>query len=419
MKHLFKISILLLFISSSNLHAQQSITLEQCYTMAKENHPLSKKTELLTTQNKWELQSLDVLKYPRIDLDAQATYQSDVITLPISLPNITIESPDKDQYKATVTASQLIYNGGLIETQKDLKKVQLASQQKEIDIQLHTLKTQINQLYFSILLTEQKLQILLKNSGQLKDKKVEIAKMIASGSTYEKALEPIEIKILELSQTIVEQNAIKLNLFDQLSLVTGQKITSNTMLSVPKQADLNEKPRSEFELFELQKNAIDLQSELQKKQVLPKISAFGTAGYGIPGLNMLDNSFDDFYLAGVKLQWNLFDFNANKKQRLALLSSKDLIDNQQQIFEWSQKNNAQNFQSEIVKYNILLKSDRDIIAYREKMVETASKQLQHDLISTSDYTAEVNKLLEAEINQKVHEIQLALAQANYKITLYE
>ena len=315
--------------------------------------------------------------------------------------------------------SQLIYNGGVIDAQKELKKTQLSSLGKEIDVQLHPLKSQINQIYFSILLTQQKIEVLNENISQLRDRKVEIEKLIATGSIYESAVEPIQVKILELTQNIVELNATKVQLFDQLSLTTGEKINANAVLEIPKSSGLEEKPRAELELFELQKNAVDLQTGLLEKQTLPKISAFATAGYGKPGLNMLNNNFDDYYIAGVKLQWNVFDFHANKKQRLATEFNKDLIDNQKQVFEWNQKNAAQNYQSDILKYQTLLQTDQEIINYRKKIVETAEKQLKHDLITPSDYVSEVNKLLEAEINQKTHEIQLALAQSNYKITLYE
>ncbi|MCC7520242.1 MAG: TolC family protein [Flavobacteriaceae bacterium] len=413
------IAILLLFFSLFESNAQQSITLQQCYDWAKQNHPLQEKSQILSTQSDWEIQALDAQKLPKIDLEAQATYQSDVMVLPISLPNISIESPDKDQYKATLTVSQLIYNGDVIDTQKELKKKLLEAQQKEIEVQLHPLKWQINQLFFGILLLQQKMEILQKNIEQLHNKKIEIEKLIATGSTYESAVEPIQVKILELTQNIVELNAQKLQQFDQLSLILGQKIQANASLNIPEVISPSTLPRSELELFELQKATTDLQKDLLQKQTLPKIMAFGTGGYGKPGLNMLDNSFAEYYMAGVKIQWNVYDFQANKKQRTAIALNKDLIDNQKKVFEWNQNNAVQNYQSEIVKYHTLFQTDQEIIQYRQKIVETAAKQLKHDLITTSDYTAEINKLLEAEINQKTHQILLALAQSNYNTTLYE
>lgn len=409
---------LFLFFNSLLFYSQEKLTLTQCYTLALENHPLQGKSEILQNQTQWELQSLEAQKYPRLDAEVQATYQSDVMLLPISLPNISIEAPEKDQYKATLTASQLIYNGGFIQTQKSLKEAQLATQKTEVEVQLHPLKNQINVLYFNILLLQQKMEILTNSISQLQSKEAEIQKLIATGSTYESALEPVQVKILELTQQLVEINAQKTQLYDQLGLVIGQKITPNTHLEIP--LTLGEtQPRSELAWFELQKNNVDLQTELLKKQTFPKVTAFGTAGYGKPGLNMLSNSFDDYYIVGLKAQWNVFDFHANKKQREALLLQKELIENQRQVFEWNVNQTAENYKLEVVKYQTLLQTDVEIIQYRKKIVETADKQLKHDLITTSDYTAEVNKLLEAEINQKTHEILMALAQANYNTTLYE
>jgi outer membrane protein TolC len=409
---------LFLFFNSLLFYSQEKLSLTQCYTLALENHPLQGKSEILQNQTQWELQSLEAQKYPRLDAEVQATYQSDVMLLPISLPNISIEAPEKDQYKATLTASQLIYNGGFIQTQKSLKEAQLATQKTEVEVQLHPLKNQINVLYFNILLLQQKMEILTNSISQLQSKEAEIQKLIATGSTYESALEPVQVKILELTQQLVEINAQKTQLYDQLGLVIGQKITPNTHLEIPQTLGETQ-PRSELAWFELQKNNVDLQTELLKKQTFPKVTAFGTAGYGKPGLNMLSNSFDDYYIVGLKAQWNVFDFHANKKQREALLLQKELIENQRQVFEWNVNQTAENYKLEVVKYQTLLQTDVEIIQYRKKIVETADKQLKHDLITTSDYTAEVNKLLEAEINQKTHEILMALAQANYNTTLYE
>lgn len=413
-----QIFILFTFIGL-NVFSQEKLSLETCYTLAYQNHPLNKKSELLQTQFDWDTQALNAQKLPKIDLEAQATYQSDVMVLPISLPNIHLDSPDKDQYKSTLTVSELIYNGGLIDAQKELKLNQVALSEFEVKTQLHSLKNQINNLYFNVLLLQQKQMILEKNIQQLQQKKTEIQKLIATGSTYESAIEPIEVKILEIKQTQIELQAQQNTMLQQLGSIIGKKIAENTVLETNIQSFGTREKRTEELVFDQQKEIITLQSDLLKKQTLPKVSAFATAGYGKPGLNMLSNEFDDFYMAGINLKWNVFDFQANKKQRQALLVNQDLIENQRQVFQWNQNLTAENYQSEIEKYQLLLVTDQEIIKYREKIVETAGKQLKHDLITTSDYTAEINRLVEAQINQKSHEIALQLAQTNLNITLYE
>lgn len=415
--HYFAIAIF--FLNVLSIQAQESISLQECYDWAQDQHPLQEKYDLLTKQNILETEVLNTQKYPQIMFEAQATYQSDVVELPFTLPNMDFGSLDKDQYKAALMVNQVIYNGGLTDHQKLIKSKQLAINQEEVTTQLHTLKTQINQAYFSVLLLQEKISIIKKTQIQLTQKQSEINQMVEEGVLYERAVEPVTLAILELKQNEIELNAQRQLWLKQLGLLTGKSFASDTVLNLPKQSSDDLQPRSELSLIELQKEFTDLQSTLIQKQGLPKISAFGTAGYGKPGLNMLSNVFSDYYLAGIKLQWQVYDFNARNKQIEALKVQKEIIDNQKAQFEWNQNLQAENFLSEIDKLKALLATDDEIIYFRKTMVESAEKKLKHDMITIADLTEEINKLKTAEINKTIHEIQLALAMSNYNNTLYD
>ena len=96
MKQFTTILLLLLFVPS---FAQQKITLEDCYFWAEKNYPLAKQTNLLQQKSAFEIAALNKAKLPTINLNAQATYQSDVIGLPAAITNAT--PLNKDQYRAT------------------------------------------------------------------------------------------------------------------------------------------------------------------------------------------------------------------------------------------------------------------------------------------------------------------------------
>jgi len=410
----------LLLVSTFGVLAQEVLTLETCYNLAEKNHPLQQKIDLLEIQNELEQDILSIHKLPKFELAGQATYQSDVVQIPISLPNLEIESPNKEQYKATFTASQLIYNGGLIEAQQKSKKADFEAKKQEVSVKVHQLKNQINQLYFSILLIDQTKLVLEKNTDQLQEKITEIESLINNGIASENAPDPLKMKVLELQQKNIELLANRSELLNKLGLLIGKSLTNTTQISLPQvYISEHQNKRPELALFELQKNIVNANTEILKKSNYPKISAFGTGGIGNPGLNMLDNSLQEFYMVGAKVQWNVFDWSANKKQAQALIINKDIIEVQKDVFEWQQNIAANSFHAEIEKYNTLLQSDKKLISLQKKILATAEKQLKHDLITTADYTEELNKLLETEINQKKHKIQMLLAKANYKITLFE
>lgn len=418
-----KYGILLLFVIGfqgvMSLQAQEALSLKECYTLAENNYPLQAKKELLATQNEAELAAISKQKLPKFELAAQATYQSDVVSLPFSLPNMEIEAPNQEQWKATFTASQLIYHGGLIDLQQNIKKAELGAKQQEVAVSFHQLKEQINTMYFSVLLLGQTKTVLQKNILQIQEKITEIDKRIQHGVAPVSAADPLQVKVLELQQKIIEIDATQTQLYNKLGLLIGKNISNNTKLSLPEVYVSQQVKRPEFALFDLQKEIITQNDNFLSKKNYPMLSAFGTGGVGNPGLNMLDNSEQGFYIVGVKAKWNVFDWGATKKQRQALAINKEIIDNQQQVFEWKQSIEAKTYLSDIEKNTNLIKSDAALIALHKKGIETANKQLKHDIITTADYTAEVNKLVQAEINLKTHEIQLQLAKANYQITMFD
>jgi|TARA_R100001463_G_scaffold6797_1_gene22047 hypothetical protein len=72
-------------------------------------------------------------------------------------------------------------------------------------------------------------------------------------------------------------------------------------------------------------------------------------------------------------------------------------------------------ESDINKYEAMLRKDSEIIELREKVLQATTSQLQNGAITSSEYITELNNLYEARIDQQLHEVQLALAKANYKV----
>ena len=145
-----RISVIMLMFIALNIFSQEKLSLEQCYTLAEKNYPLAKQNDLLLKQNALDLEIINIEKLPKLDFLAQASYQSDVTSLPISIPVTTVEPPNKDQYKATVSINQLIYDGGFINASLTEKSTSLKTEQKQVEVSLYQLKEQVNQFYFSI-----------------------------------------------------------------------------------------------------------------------------------------------------------------------------------------------------------------------------------------------------------------------------
>lgn len=411
MKHYILILLILFVIP---LFGQQKIMLNKCYELAEKNYPLAKQTNLLQQKAIHEIDALNKSKLPTISLNAQATYQSDVTQVPFSLPNMAIDPLNNDQYKATLDVNQLLYNGGIINATTKLKNAQTRTQQQQVAVNLYQLKSRINYSYMMILLWQDQRELLIDKQNTINSKVKEVQSGVKNGAILPSSEQVLEAEMLKLEQALTENTFQRTKELQNLASLTATTFDSNTILEKPTTNVDNHGTRPELQFFELQQSQIDASKDLISKSNLPKLNAFGQVGYGNPGLNMLKNSFEEFYIVGLKLNWNVFDWNKSKTDKQALDVAKEIVTTEKESFEINNKIQLDALQSEISKMETIIKTDIQIIQLREKVVQSFDSQLRNGVITSSEYITELNQLFDAKTNQKFHQTQLELAKINYQ-----
>ncbi len=407
------IQIVLLFLVTFS-NAQQKITLQECYDLAEKNYPIAKQNNLLLQKSTFEIDALNKAKLPKIDLNAQATYQSAVTQLPISVPNLSINALNKDQYRATLEVNQLIYNGGAIEATTKFKEVQTLTQQQLVTINLYQLKSRINYAFMMILLFQDQRALLIAKQNNINSKIAEVKSGVKNGAILPSSEQVLEAELLKLEQALTENSFQQAKEFQNLAGLTKKTFDAKTILDKPNIIFSTAGTRPEIKLYDLQEKQIEASKVIVSKANFPKLNAFGQAGYGNPGLNMLNNSFEGFYVVGLKLNWNVFDWNKSKVDQRALDIAKEIVSTEKETFETNNQIQLNELQSEIAKMEEIIKTDSKIIQIREKVVQAFDSQLRNGVITSSDYILELNQLFDAKTNQKVHETQLELAKINYQ-----
>lgn len=406
------ITTILFLIFSIASYSQQKLTIEECYALAEKNYPLAKQINLLQQKSTYEIDALNKAKLPKIDLNAQATYQSDVIGLPTTLPGV--ESLNKDQYRATLDVNQLLYNGGMIAANTKLKEAQTLTQQQQVEVNLYQLKSRINYSYMMILLWQDQRELLFAKQNTIYSKIKEVKSGVKNGAILPASEQVLEAELLKLEQALTENSFQRIKEIQNLSSLTTTTIAENAVLERPITAFKANGTRPEMKFFDLQQDQIEASKNIIAKSNSPKLNAFGQAGYGNPGLNMLNNSFEDFYIVGLKLNWNVLDWNKSKTDKQALDIAKEVVATEKETFETNNQMQLNELQSEISKIEIIIKTDSQIIHLREKVVQSSDSQLRNGVITSSDYITELNQLFDAKTNQKVHQTQLELAKINYQ-----
>ena len=416
MKQIFFI---FLFITSSQVYSQelQRLSLEQSYELAQKNYPAIKQKELIKQTEAISIENLQKGFLPQFSLSGQATYQSDVTKIPVSIPGFTIESPSRDQYKLLADVNQLIYDGGITKEQKELQKLSASVEDQKVEVELYKLKERITQLFLSILyLDEQSKQVeLVKTDIGTGIKRVEA--QVANGVAFRSNLNMLKAELLKADQRMIEIKSSRKGLLDALALFIGQDINERVLLEKPfanSIATSEEINRPELKLYADQDKLIGQQDKLITAKNLPKASLFAQGGYGRPALNLLKNEFDFYYIGGVRFNWSLGGLYTKKKEKEQVAINRKVVEIQKETFLLNTNSQLKQQQAEVEKFQLLVASDDEIINLRKSVTDAAKAQLENGVITANDFLKEINAEDQARQLLISHQIQLLQAQINYQ-----
>ncbi len=411
------ISYALVALSLVNSAWAQTLTLEQCYTLARNNYPVGKQLALIEKTRDYTVNNAAKGTLPQLSVSAQATYQSAVTGLPIEIPNMKIPTVSKDQYKVFGEVSQSLTDGPIVSQQKELARTNAAAQTQQVEVELYKLRERVNQLFFGRLLLDAQIRQtdLLKNDIRVGLKKNQAA--ITNGTALKSNADILNAELLKADQRSIELQASRQGFGDMLGLLIGQPVDEATVLETPSVPDLSpEIGRPELGLFEVQQRSFDVQNRLLSTRINPRLSVFAQGGYGRPALNMLSNTFDFYALGGIRLNWNLGAFYTLKNDRELLTINRNVVDIQRETFLLNTQISLKQQSRELGKYQALIDTDAQIIALREQIKATANTQLEFGTLTVNDYLTYLNAEDQARQNLLLHQIQLLMAQYGYAVT---
>jgi len=399
------------------MQAQTTLTIEECYTLAKQNYPLVKQHDLIEKTKEYSVENAAKGYLPQFTVSGQATYQSDVTSIPISLPGLKVPTLSKDQYKIYGEADQTIYDGGAIKYQKQSKDASAVIQQQTLEVSLYDLKNRINQLFFGVLLIDGQLK---QNTLQQKDIENGIDKtqaQVTNGTAFRSSLDELKASLLKAEQSRIELQANRKAYIDMLALFINRPLEETTVLVKPEPKLLTDSIyRPELTMYDYQKTTYDIQDKMLQANTLPKLQLFAQGGYGKPGLNLLKTDFSFYYIGGVRLNWSLSSFYTLKNdKRISNLNRKN-IDVQKETFLFNTHVTLKQQSAETVKYTALIAKDNDIVALRSSVKAAAAAQLANGVITSHDYITQVDAEDQAMQSLILHQIQLLQAQYNYQTT---
>lgn len=398
------------------LSSPAQITIETCYQKAQENYPLIKKYGLIEKTKNFNISNAEKGYLPQVAISGNASYQSDVTHLPSGLSNLAlldggIPTMSKDHYGITVDVNQTIWDGGRIKAQKEIAQMQGNVEKGNTEVGLYAINQRINGVFFGILLADAELkqsQLYLENLERNFQK---INSYHQNGLANQGDVDAVEVNILKAKQTRIQYETTRKTYLEMLSQLIGEELNDSVKLEMPNgnqlaTAQIN---RPELKWFDAQINYYKALHKETISDLLPKLGAYMTGGYGRPALNMLEDKFKPYYIAGIKLSWNLGALYTHKNREQIIENNIKTVEVDRETFLFNTQLDMHLKNNEIAKYIQQLKFDDHIIRLRKSIEQISEGKIANGTISGTDLMTDINALQQAEQDKILHEMEMLQA----------
>ena len=387
--------------------------------------PREAQAALLERQSRLRTENIRADRNPTLTVEGVAQYQSDVTRVPLAAPGVSIPTPPHDTYDARVVGQQRIYDPTRT-SRLAVEGAQLASAKAALATALYANRQSVNDAYFTALRSQAQLAELENSITDLQAQMNVAAARVREGAALPSEEMTIRAELLRRRQVAAEWRATQRAALDVLEDLTATRIDSGVVLGEPDVAAAvarvraaldSVRGRPEFAQFAAARSLLERQEEARAAQDKPRVSLFGRVGYGRPGLNALNTSFDSYWLGGVQAQWSPWNWGSSSRERDAIRLQRQIVDADEAAFAAGMRRAVAQDVASIDRLVSALAADEEIIQLRERILLETRARYREGVINSAELVDRQTDVLSARVSRALHRVELAQARAHFLTTL--
>ena len=407
-------------ILTFNFSANADVTLQECRDKARENYPLVRKYDLIRATMDCNVRNASLSWLPRLELGGGGAWLSNVTDAAdlgeilgqmASMIDLTGKKEQPWQYQVSASVTQNIWDGGASALGKKTAEAVAAKDESELEVSLYDLQKQVDEVFFSILLLEERLK---QAKGRVSVLESNLAKM---KSIYDEGgISTMDIKSMEaeVKSAIQQIKLIESNIRSSrlsLSLLTSVDLDRERLITP---SDPDEIPsRPEYAFIESSRRLLELQLKKLDVDLLPKIGFIADAYYGYPGRNIFKSLTDHNpsfnAMLGIRLKFDLHLLYTRKNDKALINQQMQALDIQKDMLDFKTKLSNTGASQEILVLRQTLEDDSEILQLRTDVRKAAEERLEGGVIDASDLLQKINEESDASLQKSIHQIELLQA----------
>lgn len=399
-------------------------TLEECQQAAERNYPLIVQHDLIAHTTDLTVDNIQKGWLPQLTATAQATYQSAVTAWPDEMKGlmqqmgVDMKGLAKDQYRIGIDLQQTVFDGGMINAQKQVAREQGAVKQAQLDVDLYQVRQRVNEMYFGLLLLDDQIRLNGDLQKLLTASEKKLTSMVKHGTAAQCDLNNViaeRLNVVQQETTLESQRRV---LLAMLGTFCGLEMNQVIKPAAIESVEGNNRP--ELRLIDSQLRLADAQDKALKAALLPRVGVFAQGYYGYPGYNMFKDMMGRDWswngMVGARLTWNIGALYTHRNDKAKVQLQRETAQNQREVFLFNNRLEQMQHNEAIERYRSLMSQDQEIIALRGQVRKAAESKLSHGIIDVNDLLRDINSENAARVQQSIHEIEMLKQMYDLKYT---
>lgn len=394
----------------------QAQTLEECQQAAERNYPLIQQYGLIDKTTELTVANIQKEWLPQVSVSAQATLQSDVTAFPDQMQQmykamgIDMKGLSKDQYRVGVDVQQMVYDGGVIKSRKEIAREQGNVQTAQNEVNMYNVRKRVNEMYFGLLLLDEQIKQNANLQNLLSANEKKLASMQKNGTAAESDYLNVKAERLNVVQKMTDMQAQRKALVRLLSIFCGIEVKNPVKPPLNSKRSTLNSERPELKAINAQLRLADAQEKALDASLMPKFGVFAQGFFGYPGYNVFEDMMNRQWslngMIGARLTWNIGAFYTRKNDKEKIQVQRKTAETNRSVFLFN--NNLEQIQQneDIGRYRKLMADDEEIINLRSSIRKAAESRLSHGIIDVNDLVKEITNENAAKVQQCVHEIEM-------------
>lgn len=402
-------------------------TLEACQQLACDHYPEIRQYDLIRQSEQYDLSNAARSWLPQVSFSAQATWQNRVPEFPSALSGmleqagVSLRGLDKDQYKVALEVNQTLWDGGQSQADRRVIEATADEHRQATEVDLYAVKGRVNDLYFGILLLEERLGQTDLTIALLQSNLDKVRSLVTNGVAMQTDADAVEAELLSVQQQRVQIEASRESYRRMLELFIGQRLAERLERPELVGAVSGESARPELAWIDAQQERLAAQELSVKSATRPRFGVFAQGYYGYPGLDyfagMVSTDWTWNALIGVKMSWNFGAYYTKKNRLSNLRVAKQQLDIQRDVFLFNTDLQVAEEQGNISRLRRALADDDRIVALRRSVREAAESKLRNGVIDTNDLLRKITDEASARSARSLREVELLKAIYELKYTI--